>query len=531
MEDPKVHQPDGKQRLVWANDLDLEEKLHEDGNKVISMACINPSSPFKVSKLETFRAFIPILFFQAVKGKSKKGFKHLFVVAFSTLGMVYGDIGTSPLYVYSSTFPNGAPQDDNRILGAFSMIFWTLTVVVLVKYVLLMLRADDNGEGGIISLYSLIKRAAGLPTLTHLHPGGEDFGEDQDTGKLATWFKTKLRRSHWQQISLLVLVLLAVNMIISDGVLTPAISVISAVEGIQYNAALSDGAVIGITCAILVLLFFIQPFGTQKISFIFSPIILLWLVANAAIGAYNIAKFNPSVAKGLSPHYIYYYWSGDAPAAWRTLGSIMLSITGAEALYADMGHFSAKAIQLSFLTIVYPSLVLTYLGQTAFITANRELSVQAFWASIPKPVYVPMVILAALAAIIASQAMITGAFSITKQGIAIRCFPRFTVRHTSAHNEGQVYIPEINYSLMVGCLIIVAAFQNSGRIGNAYGELHFFLQNFKIFLFFHYFSSDYSSNFSGFSNEILNRVFYTFSLLTDSLIPFFYVFQVLLLSV
>ena len=352
------------------------------------------------------------------------------------------------------------------------MIFWTITVVVLLKYVLLMLQADDNGEGGIISLYSIIKRAAGVPTLTNLHPGGEDFRQDEDenSGKIATWLKSCLHRHHWQQISLLVVVLLAVNMIISDGVLTPAISVISAVEGIQYNTNLSDSGVIGITCTILVLLFFMQPFGTKKISFFFSPIILLWFIANAAIGAYNLAKFNPSAAKGLSPHYIYYYWSGNASTAWKTLGSIMLSITGAEALYADMGHFSAKAIQLSFLTVVYPSLIVTYLGQTAYISANRAQAAQTFWASIPKPVFVPMVVLATLAAIIASQALITGAFSITKQGIAIRCFPRFTVKHTSAHNEGQVYIPEINFSLMVGCLIIVAAFQNSVRIGNAYGE-------------------------------------------------------------
>lgn len=338
------------------------------------------------------------------------GWRPLTFLAFSTLGVVYGDIGTSPLYVFSSTFPNGAPDDENMILGTFSMIFWTITSVVLVKYVLLMLRADDRGEGGIISLYSLIKRAARVPTPTDVHSQMVDLDEEQrPKSKVASWLQNALSSRRWAQISLLVLVLLAVNMIISDGVLTPAISVISAVEGIQYNTGISNGAVVGITVAILVVLFVAQSFGTQRVSAAFSPIILLWFTANFVIGIYNLVKFRPSAAKGLSPSFIYYYWSGDAHQAWRNLGNVMLSITGAEALYADLGHFSARSIQLSFIAIVYPSLTLTYLGQTAYILENKPAAATAFWSSQPSALYVPMVILATLAAIIASQALITGA--------------------------------------------------------------------------------------------------------------------------
>lgn len=186
--------------------------------------------------------------------------------------------------------------------------------------------------------------------------------------------RRSLNASRWEQISIFILVLLATNMIISDGVLTPAISVISAIEGIQYNAdGMSHGTVLGVTCAILVLLFLIQPFGTDRIAFLFTPILALWFVALSAIGLYNLIKWDASVAKGLSPQYLYYFWSGDASQAWRNLGSIMLSIAGAEALYADMGHFNAKSIQLSFFVVVYPSLVLNYLGQTAYLMKNPTM--------------------------------------------------------------------------------------------------------------------------------------------------------------
>ena len=404
----------------------------------------------------------------------------MILLSYATLGVVYGDIGTSPLYVFGSIFPNGAPDDEDVILGTFSTIFWTITSMVLVKYVLIMLRADDNGEGGIIALYCIIKRAAGIQTITSLAAGDEDLNiskVNQGSG-VAGAVRRSLHKSRWQQLVLFVIALLGVNLIISDGILTPAISVVSAVQGIQsYNGPngppiISNGAVVGITCGILVALFFLQSFGTQKVSFLFSPAIFLWFASNSAIGLYNIITYRPSVFKALSPSYMYYYWNGDASWAWRSLGAVMLCITGAEALYADLGHFSSKAIQISFLSFVYPALTLTYLGQTAYILEFKDAASSAFWSSLPRPVYVPMLIVATAAAIIASQALITGSFSITSQAMSIKCFPRFTVRHTSIHEKGQIYIPEVNFSLMIGSVVIVAAFQNATAIGNAYGEVH-----------------------------------------------------------
>lgn len=403
------------------------------------------------------------------------------MLAYSTLGIVYGDIGTSPLYVYASIFPNGAPEDENVILGTFSTIFWTLTSMVLVKYVVLMLRADDNGEGGIIALYSIIKRAAGIPTITNLASGDEDLNSSKlnQGNRIAVAIRRSLHNSRLQQLVLFVVALLGVNMIISDGILTPAISVVSAVQGIQsYNGPngppiITNGAVVGITCGILVVLFLLQSFGTQKVAFLFSPAIFLWFASNSAIGLYNISTYRPSVFKALSPSYMYYYWSGEASWAWTSLGAVMLSITGAEALYADLGHFSSNSIRLCFISFVYPSLTLTYLGQTAYILEYKEAAASAFWSSLPRPVYIPMLVVATAAAVIASQALITGAFSITSQAMSIKCFPRFTVRHTNVHAKGQIYIPEVNYALMVGAVVIVAAFQDATAIGNAYGEFFF----------------------------------------------------------
>ena len=388
---------------------------------------------------------------------------------------MYGDIGTSPLYVYSSTFPDGAPEDENRILGVFSMIFWTITGVVLLKYVILMLKADNQGEGGIIALFSIIKRAAKIPTLTNLHSCDEEQQQPSPAKPSCHWMtegiKSALQSKRWLQIVLFVFVVLATNMIISDGVLTPAISVVSSVEGIKYNTDISEDAVVGISIAIVVVLFLAQPFGTQKISLLFSPIIFLWFASLASIGIYNVITYRPSAAKALSPHYIYYYWSGNASFAWKKLGAIMLSMTGAEALYADLGHFTANSIRAPFICMVYPALTLVYLGQTSYILENKGESGTTFWSSTPDSVYIPMVILATLAAIIASQALITGAFSIAQQGMAISCFPRFTVHHTNKDEGkgGQIYIPEVNFALMIGCILVIALFKNSVEIGNAYG--------------------------------------------------------------
>lgn len=298
-EDQQKH----SQRLIWVKDADLQHKLHE------------------------------------LHGHKNKGMQPLplLLLSLQTLGVVYGDIGTSPLYVFASIFPDGAPEDDKKILGAFSMIFWTLTSVILIKYVLLMLRADDRGEGGIISLYTIIKRAADIPTPTDLHDSldgqFDEFTTSFSIKAMSASARALIRNLHtklWQQTCLLLVVLLGVNMIISDGVLTPAISVVSAVEGMEYHTTMEKPDVLGVSIAIIVVLFFIQQFGTEKVSFLFSPIIVLWLFTLLGMGIYNLVMYEPSVAKGLSPVYIYYFWSGNSNAAWRQLGAIMLSITGGE---------------------------------------------------------------------------------------------------------------------------------------------------------------------------------------------------------
>ncbi|KAL4425076.1 hypothetical protein ABPG77_010390 [Micractinium sp. CCAP 211/92] len=399
----------------------------------------------------------------------------LLALAFSTLGVVYGDIGTSPLYVYGAVFPDGAPADEKRILGVASTIFWTLTMIVLVKYIIFTMQADDNGEGGIFALYALICRACNIRSGTRMMEADLSLaqyqaGRPQGGSRIAAALRSKLERSAVSRTVLLVVVLLAASMIISDGVLTPAISVVSAIEGIQFQTGISRDAVTGISMGILVALFALQSVGTQRVSFLFSPAVLLWFIVNATLGIYNICRYGgPSIFRALSPHYMYYFWSGDASGAWKDLGSIMLAVTGAEALYADMGHFNANSIRVSFLTVVYPSLTLTYLGQTAMIVQNPATSSAAYWESVPSPVLWPVVVLATSAAIIASQALITGAFSIVQQAIAMDAFPRVTVRYTSTRIMGQVYIPEINWLLLIGALIVVGVFKTSATIGHAYG--------------------------------------------------------------
>eukprot|EP00887_Chlorella_sp_A99_P003937 scaffold11.g3937.t1 len=408
----------------------------------------------------------------ALQRRNARGWK-LLALAFATLGVVYGDIGTSILYTWGAVFPDGAPDDAKITLGVMSTIFWTFTSIVGIKYVVLMLMADDNGEGGLMALYALICRATGVRSAAASHATDAVLTQFADSGRLlpaeaeaeargagrsiAAKTRALFQGSKVLQTLLLLTVMIGSNLVLSDGVLTPAISVVSAVEGIQHQANISRGAVVGISVAILVLLFGGQPLGTHRMAALFSPVMLLWFGANLAIGAWNISRFGAGVFRALSPHYMYYFWSGRASEAWRQLGAVLLAITGAEALYADLGHFSAAAIRISFGSAVYPSLMITYLGQCAMILDDPSTSSSAFWASLPTPVYWPMVVLATLAAIIASQAM------------ALNCFPRMTVRHTSADVAGQIYMPAINWALMLACICVVALFQTSAKIGNAYG--------------------------------------------------------------
>ncbi|DBA95327.1 hypothetical protein WJX82_010494 [Trebouxia sp. C0006] len=404
----------------------------------------------------------------------------LFYLAFQTLGVVYGDIGTSPLYVFSSIFD--LPPTEEDVIGAASLILWSLTAIVSFKYALIVLQASDSGQGGTFALYSLLKRAGDFRTFGKAHPADtklERYSIVQGAQQSNTLnrrgqpdsvdWRLKLARNVTYQQVIRVLVVFGVGAIIGDGVLTPAISVISSIEGLHQVAKIGQGTIVGIALAIICVLFFIQRFGTRIVGIAFSPIILLWLLCNAMIGIYNIHAYGPGVFRAFGPNYWFAYLLRNGHKGWKTLGGVVLCITGAEALFADLGHFSMRSIQLSTLGLVWPSLLLTYLGQAAFLIKHPGEIGAAYYASVPHPVFWPMFIIAVLAAIIASQALISAVFSIVFQAISQGFFPRFHVDHTSDHVFGQVHIPVVNYVLMALTMIVVGTFQTSARLGNAYG--------------------------------------------------------------
>ncbi|XP_008808087.3 potassium transporter 26-like [Phoenix dactylifera] len=394
------------------------------------------------------------------------------LLSYQALGVVYGDIGTSPLYVFSSiTLPNPGEKD---ILGILSLIFWTLTMMGLIKYVVIVLHADDHGEGGTFAIYSLLRqnihfKGKMIMPSTRLDSDSNLRYYSRRSGLHSKAHKF-LEKNSKAQILITIIVLLGTCMVIGDGALTPAISVLSAVQGIQSRSSkITQDDVVILSVVILLILFLFQRFGTSKVSFSFSPIMLLWFGFIASIGVYNIIKFYPPVLKALSPHYIYYYFARNHKKGWELLGAIALCITGAEAMFADMGHFSKHAIQLAFSTLVYPALILAYAGEAAFFIKNPDKISTTFYSSVPDPIFWPMFVVATLAAVVASQALISASFSIIRQSIVLGCFPRVTMTHTSDKYEGQVYSPEVNYFLMIASILITVGFKGGAEIGNAYG--------------------------------------------------------------
>eukprot|EP00253_Pinus_taeda_P000857 PITA_00857 len=395
-------------------------------------------------------------------------------LAFQSIGVVYGDIGTSPLYVFASTFTDGIRHPDD-VLGALSLIIYSLTLLPLLKYVFIVLWANDNGDGGTFALYSLICRHAKVSVVPNQQ------AEDRELSsyklavpsrelKRALKIKEALEKSNAAKTILLILALLGTSMVIGDGVLTPCISVLSAVQGIkQVDKSISQEAVAMISVAILVMLFSVQRFGTRKVGYSFAPAILIWYSSIAFIGIYNIVKYDTTVFRAFYPKYIFEYFRRDSQRAWISLGGIVLCVTGTEAMFADLGHFSVRSIQIAFTGIVYPALICAYVGQAAYLKKFPENVSDTFYKSTPSAIYWPMFAVAIVASIIASQAMISATFSIIKQSMSLGCFPRVTVVHTSSKHEGQVYIPEINYILMLACVIVTISFQDTTKIGNAYG--------------------------------------------------------------
>ncbi|CAL5081708.1 unnamed protein product [Urochloa decumbens] len=393
------------------------------------------------------------------------------LLAYKTLGVVFGGLVTSPLYVYPSM--NLASPTKEDYMGLYSIMFWTLTLIGVVKYVGIALNADDQGEGGTFAMYSLLCRHADIGIL----PSKKVYSEEEPllhnqsaTNRRPSWLGRFFERSITARRVLLFMAILGMCMLIGDGILTPAISVLSAIDGLRGPfPSVSKPVVEALSAAILIGLFLLQKYGTSKVSFLFSPIMAAWTFTTPIIGVYSIIHYYPGIFKAISPHYIVRFFLRNKKEGWRMLGGTVLCITGAEAMFADLGHFSKKGIQIAFLSSIYPSLVLTYAGQTAYLINNLNDFSDGFYKFVPRPVYWPMFIIATLAAIVASQSLISATFSVIKQSVVLDYFPRVKVVHTSQDKEGEVYSPETNYILMVLCVGVILGFGAGNSIGNAFG--------------------------------------------------------------
>ncbi|KAL0385571.1 UNVERIFIED_CONTAM: putative potassium transporter 12 [Sesamum radiatum] len=396
-------------------------------------------------------------------------------LGFQTLGVVYGDMGTSPLYVFADVFSKVPITSDVDILGTLSLVIYTIALIPLMKYVFVVLKANDNGEGGTFALYSLICRYANVNLLPNRQQADEyisSFKLRLPTPELerALNIKEALEHKSYMKKLLLLLVLMGTSMIIGDGILTPAISVMSAVSGLQGRIpGFGTDALVITSIVILIGLFSIQRFGTSKVGFMFAPALALWFFSLGAIGIYNMFKYDITVLKAVNPFYIYLFFKKNSANGWSALGGCVLCITGAEAMFADLGHFSVPSIQIAFTTVVFPCLLLAYMGQGAYLLKNPHAASRIFYDSVPDGLFWPVFATATVAAIIASQAMISASFSCVKQAMALGCFPRLKIIHTSKKMMGQIYIPVINYFLMVMCIIVVAVFRSTTQIANAYG--------------------------------------------------------------
>ncbi|MEO6409145.1 MAG: potassium transporter Kup [Burkholderiaceae bacterium] len=361
----------------------------------------------------------------------------LAALTLGAIGIVYGDIGTSPLYALKEVFANGhVPLTPENIYGVLSMVVWTLTVVVSLKYVVLILRADNNGEGGLIAMLALASQAVKQ--------------------------RPALRRR------LLTLGIFGTAIFFGDGVITPAISVLSAVEGLEVAAPGLHDYIVPLTLVVLTGLFLVQRHGTARVGRFFGPVTALWFVVLTVLGVMHIATY-PAVLWALSPHYAIAFVFAHPTIAFIALGSVVLCVTGAEALYADMGHFGKRPIRLAWFAFVFPALLINYFGQGAMLLVSPEKVKSPFFEMAPTWALIPLIGLATCATVIASQALITAAFSVTKQAIQLGYLPRLRVLHTSVRETGQVYVPFVNWALF-GCIVTaVVLFGSSSRLAGAYG--------------------------------------------------------------
>ncbi|KAG6524795.1 probable potassium transporter 13 isoform X1 [Zingiber officinale] len=411
------------------------------------------------------------------ESRSSKSYRTTLLLAYQSFGVVYGDLSISPIYVFKSTFSGRLRlhEEDAEILGALSLVFWSLTLIALCKYIILVLGADDNGEGGTFALYSLMSRHSkiGLSRTSHAaheHLTAYELETDCEETRTSLRIKKFLEKNQTSRLLLLLFTLLGTSMVIGDGCLTPTISVVSAVSGLRIKLpGLHEGYTVVISCVILIGLFALQHYGTHRIGFLFSPILIAWLICISTIGIYNTIKWNPGVIRAISPHYIYLFFKKSGKDGWSSLGGLVLCVTGAEAMFADLGHFSKLSIRIAFTAVVYPCLVLAYMGEAAYLSKHRDDLQQSFFKALPDRVFWPVFVIATLATVVGSQAIISATFSIISQCRALGCFPRVKIIHTSNHINGQIYIPEVNWLLMLLCLIVAIGFRDTTMIGNAYG--------------------------------------------------------------
>lgn len=358
-------------------------------------------------------------------------------LALGALGVVFGDIGTSPLYAMQTVFSidNGAVSPSRGdVLGVISLIFWSVLIIVTIKYVLFMLRADNDGEGGVMALAALVRSAL--------------------TGRAATFA--------------IGLGVLGAALFYGDSLITPAISVLSAVEGVEVVRPELAEAVLPIGAVILAALFIVQRGGTERVGRLFGPVMAVWFVVLAVLGLPHVIE-HPDVLLGLSPTYIVTFIADHPYTAFIAMGAVVLSITGAEALYADMGHFGRRPIRMAWFVAVFPALIINYLGQGALVLHDPSAVSSPFYLLAPGWARIPLIVLATAATVIASQAVISGAYSVSLQAMRLGYLPRLTVRHTSSSESGQIYVPAVNWLLFGGVLILVATFRSSASLATAYG--------------------------------------------------------------
>jgi KUP system potassium uptake protein len=372
-----------------------------------------------------------------------KGRRELALASLGALGVVYGDIGTSPLYAIKECLawphsPHAVPPTHDNVLGVLSLIFWSLILIICIKYVVFVLRADNKGEGGILALAALVE-------------GGEGHG--------------RLKR-----LTIPILLgLFGAGLLFGDGALTPAISVLGAMEGLSEQSPSLTDLIVPVTIGILIGLFLVQRHGTGRIGVAFGPVILIWFIAIGAIGVRWIAV-EPSVLAALNPAWAVSFLANGGYRGFIIVGLVFLVVTGGEALYADMGHFGKVPIRIAWFSIALPGLLLNYFGQGALLLVSEPGSIKnPFYAAAEGWMLIPMLVLATMAAIIASQALISGVFSLTRQAVQLGFWPRLTVVHTSAETEGQIYIPEMNWLLMASTLVVVLQFRTTSNIAAAYG--------------------------------------------------------------